>query len=156
MLENRFTVDVSVPDKFSGWVDEVPLIVIKFLKTLPHVDYRAVGMNFVFSSAKPMEGDAENQLIASMLKEGTWMEQLGGLSGTEIELRYRNGQPQYNVKVGVKESLGKAEGPKEYVVIVNVHHDFEGTQGDERARFIQTLSEVFSAAQAVVSKLPLE
>ena len=72
LLENRFSVEVASLDSLD-WISVVPDIAIKFLSTLPQVDYRGTGMNFGFSSDKPVEGNAEKHLIDNLLTSGSWL-----------------------------------------------------------------------------------
>jgi hypothetical protein len=156
LIENRFVVEVGTPNQID-WASLVPDIATKFLVTLPHVDYGAIGMNFGFASEKPVEGDAEKHLINNLLKPGSWDDQSGGLSGAVIELRYRFRQPQINIKIGVKDApTPQGKKAEEYLVSVNVHHDFVREQDTEREGFIRKIENNYREAESLVSQLPLD
>jgi hypothetical protein len=155
LLENQFLVETVAPEKIE-WMSVVPKIASKFLETLKHVEYGAAGVNFHFVSETPLEGNAEKHLIDSFLKAGEWMEYYGGLSSTVVELRYRLGQPQVNVKIGVTKA-GPPEGSQKekYFVSVNIHHEFFKEQLTERKDFICSVGRLYREAENFVGRLPI-
>jgi len=139
--ENKLQFVSSLPDLFD-WKAELPKISTTYLRVLPHVSYRAVGLNLNYKCEDLLGAEAESRLIKEMLREGPWLTSKGGVTGTTIELRYRSSQPHMNVKIGLSEEPPKGKGDKKARVLVlnvNFHHGFLPDRSGERERFMDTL-----------------
>ena len=110
MEENKLSFAVSRPAELQ-WQEILPQIANRLLEVLPHVAYKAVGLNFALSSEAITGEAAEAELIDTLLAKGDWFDFSGGLTGSIVEFQFRNSRPELNVKVAVKKqlrSLGKA------------------------------------------------
>ena len=137
--ENKLHVRSQQPDLIP-WERELPRIVIHFLEVLPHVTYRAVGLNFVFLSDQPRGVEAEQALISKFLKQGPWLDFGQRITGAVLELQYRVTQPQMNVKIGVLEKEDSAGSTLEgFIFTANYHHDFKVDETKERAAYINSI-----------------
>jgi hypothetical protein len=153
--EGKLNFIIADPDKVD-WKNVLPNIVSKFLDTLPHVLYRATGLNYVLNSDEPRGQIAEDRLINSMLKNGPWLTFLNGITGTNIELQYRKSMPNLSLKVAVRETQ-QPEGKvlESYTFIANFHHEFEPGQRAERKKFINEIGARETEAIKLIDLLPL-
>ena len=55
-----------------GDIFPLPEIITKYVQTLPHVNYRALGINFEKIYIFPNEKDAQNYQKNKFLKKGKW------------------------------------------------------------------------------------
>jgi hypothetical protein len=150
----QFTV--ADPGKVA-WQEIVPPMVIRYLDTLPHVAYNAVGLNYTFNSEKPLGQEAEDQLLGAMLVSGPWLKFGNGTTGAVVELQYRATEPHLNLKIGVRARLVESakmvlEG---YTFIGNFHHDFQPDQKIERHAFIGGFGRRQDELLALINLLPL-
>jgi len=146
---NRLQVRVNNPGLFP-WEKDLPAMASKYLEVLPHVTYRGVGINFVYSS----ETFSENP-FGRLLQDGPWLHREGGLSGAALELYYREQQPQFNVKIEKKSTAGPDGGPMPSLVFnVNYHHDFEPRQERERSQYIYTIAQLRNRFLEYAESLP--
>lgn len=139
--ENKLQFVCSLPGLFD-WTAELPRIATTYLRVLPHVSYRAIGLNFTLKCEDIVGVEAESRLIKQMLREGPWMASKGGVTGTVIELRYHSSQPRMNVKIGVDEESPRGTAGKTHLGLlfsVNFHDDFEPNQNEEREAFINSI-----------------
>lgn len=139
--ENKLQFVSSLPDLLD-WKAGLPKVSTRYLEVLPHVYYRAVGLNLNYKCEDLPGVDAESRLIKEMLAEGPWLKFGGGVTGTTIDLRYRSSQPHMNIKIGLSEEPPKGRGGKRAKVLVlnaNFHHDFLPDKSAEREQFIHSL-----------------
>ncbi len=152
--ENKIHLQSNKPEAIA-WKRELPKITLEYLEVLPHVSYRAVGLNFVYLSDHPKGIEAEKELISKLLQQGPWLNFGQGISGAVIELQYRGTQPQMNVKIGVIEKdspTGKLLGG--FIFTVNFHHDFKPDQNEERAAYINSIGARQAEFIQFLEKLP--
>ena len=93
------------PNRLAKWRDLLPDVAIHYLEVLPHVAYKAVGLNFTLLGDDPNGDAAERILIANMLKQGEWLGFAGGITGVNLELQFRQIQPHFSLKIGVRETV---------------------------------------------------
>ena len=139
--ENKLQFTCSKPSIFD-WAEELPKIANSYLRVLPHVSYRSVGLNFTFKSEDQTGENAEKRLIKKMLKDGSWLKSGEGITGTVIELQYRSSQPQMSVKIGVFEEPNKETGGMKLgglIFNVNFHNALQPEQDQERTDFINSI-----------------
>jgi len=154
--ENKLHFSCSKPSEFN-WASELPKIASTYLDVLPHVAYKAVGLNFQLASKQPKGQDAEDQLIAKLMKKGPWLEHANGVTGVVIEYQFRKNQPWLNLRIGVHEAPSpqgnKLEG---YVFSANSHYEFTPTDVTQRREYMTSLSEKYSEILQLINLLPLE
>lgn len=131
---NKLQIQVNRPEAVD-WVNALPAMASSYLELLPHVTYRAVGINFVFGTMQFPDNPFKR-----LLREGAWFEHEGGLTGAAVELQYRSALPHMNVKIAVQERMDSIAGKVEHLVFtVNFHHDFDPDDCDGRASFIGSI-----------------
>jgi len=148
---NKFQVQVSKPAGLE-WKKDLPNMVTAYLELLPHVTYRAVGINFVFithvSSKSP---------LSKLLQDGSWLASEGGVTGATIEFHYGKRVPQFNVKVALQEppdlKTGKGDG---VILTVNYHRDFAADEAQARAAYIQGIGLLESRFLDFAGSLPFD
>lgn len=149
----QFAVDAT---RLLSWDELLPGVVIRYLEVLPHVAYRAVGLNYTLISDDPFGEAAENILITSMLKSGDWLNFYGGITGVNLDLQYRKAQPYLSLRIAVRERVGGERAVLEgFMVVANYHHDFTPRDVETRAAFIRQLSAKNKELQALIKQLPL-
>jgi len=140
-----------------NWQTELPRIAIKYLEVLPHVAYKAVGLNFAWKADTPVGQEAEDRLIAAMLRDGDWTKFGAGITGTIIELQYKKSQPFLALRIGVR-LVQMPDGTstlQSYIITTNFHHDFAAKQDAERKEFISQLAKRQSESLELIKRLPL-
>lgn len=155
--EHKLQFTCSQPGSFD-WIGELPRIASLYLKVLPHVSYRAVGLNFNFKCEDLAEAEAKSRLIDEMLKEGPWLSHREGITGTVLELQYRSFQPNMNVKISVVEEAIEGNGKRKlrgFMLSVNFHHDFQPEQEEERLAFINNIEALHDESLQFFKMLPL-
>ena len=155
--ENKLQFVCALPDSFD-WKVELPRIAIAYLSILPHVSYRAVGLNFTLKREDITGPEAASRLTREMLREGPWLSSRGGITGTVVELQYRSSPVQMNVKIGVSEEATGGNGqrkPSGFEFRINFHHDFQPDQEKERMAFISTLEAMHDESLEFLKTLPL-
>lgn len=149
----NFAVDTA---KVAAWSELLPRVAIRYMEILPHVTYKAVGLNFNLQSDDPSGEAAESILMSKMLTSGPWLGFCGGMTGVNLEFQYRKAQPLFSLKIGVRETI---EGDKKtllgYIVAANYHHDFSQAQSNERAEYIRQLSRKHDELRELLRQLPL-
>lgn len=151
--ENKLQFSCSKPSSFE-WRSELTRIASTYLTVLPHVAYRAVGLNFGFTSEGYVDKDLGRQLVAMLLTTGSWLNERGGITGATVQLQYRSSQPIMNVSVSVKQEVKtKLE---RFIFDVNFHHDFAPNQNEERFAFIRTLEKQHDEFLTFVESLPMK
>jgi len=155
MEENKLSITAkNIPSL--DWNQLLPKVTIRLLDVLPHVSYKAVGLNFSFYTEVATGEDAENKLIDFLLAKGDWLNVHGGITSSVIEFHYKKSLPYLNVKVGVKETTTTdGEQLGRYVVMANFHHDFEPEDVDERREFISRVEEYEKEIHQLTDNLPI-
>lgn len=113
----------------SGPVD-TPEVAARYLRTVPHVDYQAVGVNPNGHVAFEAIEAAEAYVKEHFLLNGPWASFGDGLRRAGIKLSYEVGDRTLNLTIEAG-SLGEANAP---VVLFggNFHHDLVGETTKER------------------------
>lgn len=146
----------SRPSEFP-WGKDLPALATRFLDVLPHVSYRAVGLNYTVSSDDPKGTAAEDQVINRFLQQGAWQSCANGLTGVNLELQFKTESPHISLKLGARQDVSTPSAPIiGYVFIANFHHDFSPEERAERNEFIGQLQDRFSQVTQLVNMLPLD
>lgn len=155
MEENKLSITAKNIPSFA-WDQLLPKVAIRMLEVLPHVSYKAVGLNFSLYAETTIGQDAENKLIEQLLAKGDWLYVHGGITGAVVELQYRKSFPHLNVKVGVRETItDKGRQLGGYTVMANFHHDFEPKDVNERTAFISKVAEYEKEIHQLINSLPI-
>lgn len=137
--ENKIQFQASKPDDLI-WMRELPKIAVSYMNILPHVSYRAVGINMIYLSDEPRGIEAEQALIKNLLRVGPWRKYNQGVTGAVLELQYRTAQPQMNVKIGVLEEMGASgRSLAGFLFRVNFHNELNPEQNEERKTYINSI-----------------
>ncbi len=156
MEDTRVHFTVNDPVQLD-WSAHLPAIAIQFLKVLPHVSYKATGLNFAFTTDQPHGEEAEIKLLDSMITAGNWRNLNKGITGAVLELQFRKQQPTLNVKLGAREEnrpTGKIiEG---FVIAANYHYDLGPRDTSERERFISAIGSYERDFRQFIKLLPLQ
>jgi hypothetical protein len=154
--ENKLQFTCSKPSEFN-WASELPKIATTYLDVLPHVSYKAVGLNFQLISKQPKGQDAEDQLIEKLMKTGPWLQHTGGLTGVVIEYQFRKNQPWLNLRVGVRETSSPQGSMLEgFIFNANSHYDFTPTDVTPRREYMTSLADKYDEILHLINLLPLE
>ena len=137
------------------WTSDLPRLATTFLDVLPHVNYRAVGLNYVVIADEPKGPAAEKQLIYRLLLPGRWQGFRHGLTGANIQLEYKSKLPHILLKFGAREDLQTKELIG-YVFHANFHHDFAPERSAERRQFIEQLQDRYAELTELIQLLPLD
>ncbi|MDO8438278.1 MAG: hypothetical protein Q7S69_09025 [Nitrosomonadaceae bacterium] len=155
MEENKLSITAKNVSSFA-WDQLLPKVAIRLLEVLPHVSYKAVGLNFSLYAETIIGRDAENKLIEQLLTKGDWLNVHGGITGALVELQFRKSFPHLNVKVGVRETISdKGRQLGGYTVMANFHHDFESKNVNERIAFISKVAEYEKEIHQLINSLPM-
>lgn len=155
MEENKISFVAHQPAGFA-WEEVLPKVAIRFLEVLPHVSYKAVGLNFQLHSEVIIGQPAEDKLIKHLLATGEWLNFSGGLTGSVVEFQFRKSFPYLNVKVGVKETIseiGKQLGGPS--MVANFHHDFAPQDVAARSAFMRKVAEYEKQLHQFARLLPV-
>ena len=148
---NKLQIDLHKPDVVD-WKETLPNLAAGYLELLPHVTYRAAGINFVFKTVHGLE-----RPFADLLTDGPWLAAAGGLTGATIELHYRSSLPHMNVKIGHEESAEPAgESGAALLFTVNFHHDFGPDDSHGRAAFIRGIGPLADTFLDFAKTLPFD
>lgn len=146
---NKLQVKVNNPDLLP-WEKTLPDMAMKYLEVLPHVAYKGVGMNFVYTAdAVPANP------FGRLLQDGAWLHKEGGLSEAALELHFREQRPQFNVKIE-EQSVSSPDGQAQprLVFNVNFHQDFEAQDEQERAAYLETIGQLRDRFLDYAASLP--
>jgi hypothetical protein len=147
----KVQIQVNKPEAVA-WEKKLPDMATTYLDLLPHVTYRAAGVNFIFNASR-----YPDRPYIRLLKEGRWLTSAGGLTGAIVELQYRNELPNMNVRVGVQDSADSNPGsPEPLVFTVNFHHDFNPDDSSGRAAFIGSIGILKTRFLEFVKTLPFD
>jgi hypothetical protein len=149
---NKFQVRVNNPDLVDP-VQNLPRMVTKYLRVLPHVAYRGVGINFVC-----IVKDQERDIVRSLLKDGPWLDFNGGVGRAAIEFMYRGGQPRFSVKIeqAPGDDPGQSESSSGIVFSANFHHDFEPDADQARVEYISAIKDCEDRFMDYLKSLPVD
>jgi hypothetical protein len=152
--ENRVHFRTSRPTR-SLWAEELPRIAVDYLELLPHVDYRGVGLNFVFVSSGIAGEETKTAPIKKLLKRGRWLDWRSGASGAVIELQYRKETPHMNIKISTAERKEmEEENVQRLMFNINFHHDFKAEEQKEREEYINSIEIRCAEILDFLKKLP--
>jgi hypothetical protein len=119
-----------------GTVDpvETPRIAREYLETLPHVDYRAIGINPKGHVVFDDEGAAVRFLTANFLAPGPWHEFGNAPVKPAVKLVYTLDKAELNLTVDP--AALESEGKRSPVLLFsgNFHRNLSGDTKDERHR----------------------
>jgi len=156
MEENKVHFVATKPADIA-WETELPALASSFLDLLPHVRYRAVGLNYVISCDEPKGQAAEDQLMENLLNSGDWRKKWGGMTGVNFEFQFKSNLPHLALKVSAKEvSSGDTKRLQGYLLTTNIHHDFGENDRAERNQYIHRMGSYYSDITEIVKSLPLE
>jgi len=148
---NKFQVQVTKPAVLD-WKKDLPHMTTAYLELLPHVTYRAVGINFAFITHVSSGGP-----LTEFLQDGPWLASDGGVTGATIEFHYRKRVPQFNVKIAFQEppnlKAGKGNG---VILTVNYHRDFAADEAHARAEYIKGIGLLESRFLDFAESLPFD
>jgi len=132
-----FFQKLNKEDDYAVIVDEVAN---KYINTLPHVEYRAVGINF--AAHIPYEGNPEgpkNFILENLIADGPWCE-YGYDRKASITFNYELKRAQFNLTV--KDSNLKIDKNEKMPVLLfdsNFHHQLIGEDKVERLKDLHHL-----------------
>jgi len=112
--------------------DKSPLgeVAAAFVETLPHVTYKAVGVNPKACLPFRDEGEARAFISERFFKEGPWLE-YGQLQGNSMKLVFDLSEGMFLLSIDTGQADSKEAGALEGVILQgNVHHDVTGTNPD--------------------------
>lgn len=137
--ENRLHFRVNKAEKFP-WAGELPRVAIAYMDLLPHVQYGAIGLNFVYTSEEANSQDEENVIIKKLLMPGPWLECASGVSDAVLDLQFHGEFPQMNIRIGKFQNV-EQDGKMLNGIIFNVnfHQDFSGSPKEERDSYIKDM-----------------
>lgn len=147
---NKLQIKIDNPEALA-WETELPKMARQYLQVLPHVSYTGVGINFAFQA-----GTYPHEPFASLLQQGPWLYQNGGLSSATIELHYNNSKPRLNVKIEQRMGPGlENDAPHPLLVLLaNYHHDFAPEDEQARADYILRAGELKTCFLEFAASLP--
>jgi len=148
---NKLQIQVDKPD-LVDWEKMLPEMAVNYLNLLPHVTYRAVGINFVFDALHCAE-----RPFLSLLSKGQWLTAYGELSGAGVDLHYHGRLPHLNVKIEFQKSADTVGAMQEGLrFTVNFHHDFEPADAAGRAAFIRSAASLKERFLEFAETLPFD
>lgn len=96
-------------------------IAIKFVKTLQHVRYTAVGINF---TGFVVHADAESYIFERFLKPGSWTQTPNAISSTEVKFIYTTTLGKMTLAVAGGQAQKPSEAPQRGMILeCNLHND---------------------------------
>ncbi len=147
---NKLQVQVHSPETID-WKCDLPEMATGYLKLLPHVSYKGVGINFAFQVVGPPA-----QYYADFLQEGPWWHKMGGLSGATLVFHYNNHDPLLNVKIEtLRGKRAESNNDLELVLSANYHRDFSPDQELDRIAYIHQLPVLADQFTEFAQLLPL-
>lgn len=134
--ENRIVFGETF-DLDGGGAVETPGVAQRYIETLPHVDYRAVGVNPKGHAAFESLEAAKQWHAAKFLRDGSWRTHDGTVADAEVSLRYElDPRTTLNLTVSVGQMTWKREDEIGELAVAsfaaNFHHDLPGDSTKER------------------------
>jgi hypothetical protein len=120
--------DASSPDQAGA-----PRIARKYLETLPHVDYRAIGINIRGHVKLDGEETIRKYLAETLVSPGPWRE--FGKAPLRAEIKFKYTLEKCECNLTVEEAPFEASGAKAIPVVAfsaNFHHEVGGNTKEER------------------------
>jgi hypothetical protein len=113
----------------------IPEIAIKYIKTLPHVQYTAVGLNFKAHYYCKDKEIALSFLPDKFLKDGIWNSYGDHLSTVGLKFIYqlKNIKCTINMDTG---SISRPNEPSQPIIGITVNYHLDSTSTDEIISFI--------------------
>lgn len=145
VVDGREDVD---PD--TSQVDD---IAIKYLRTLPHVHYTGLGVNF--KAMIPCE-QPRRVLMERFLKEGIWSEPSQDLEDMGLRLDYKidHGRMRISLDAGEVRSATEKDGLTSIVTGANFHHDLVGdARVDQIENFVKRKIAYWGRFQSMLSQM---
>ena len=123
-------------------VEEIicPDIANRYLNKVPHVPYRAVGINP--KGHRPLEGKAADKVADALIDQGTWLSFKDCTPEIQVKAIYRYTNRTIIMEIAGTEIAG--QGPKQVPGLLfqaNIHRDIQAANPTKR---IQTISSIFS------------
>ncbi|MDZ7760796.1 MAG: hypothetical protein U5L00_11130 [Desulfovermiculus sp.] len=111
-----------------------------------------MGINFAF-----MAGSYPKDPFSSLLRDGPWLHEQGGLSSAAIELHFKNVKPGLNVKIAQgPDSIQVSDENLKLVLFANYHHDFTPQEEQARADYISQAGVLKKRFLEFAQSLPFE
>lgn len=149
----------SGPSRIPG---ETPVgeVAAKYVKTLPHVTYEAVGINPKACLPFDEREDACVWIAEHLLKEGPWM-RYRHLEANSVRFQYSVASGRFLISIGAGEVEQNNEPALQGVLFQgNFHHDIDASEPEETASsaqgVIERWQEDFEAFQSYVCENLLE
>lgn len=106
---------------------KIPVIARRYINTLPHVKYVAVGVN-VKAHIETVTGNNPTTFITSqLLKTGPWSDYSSGPTNASVTLAYNVGDAKLSLTVTTTRLLGK-DKPPALLFAANFHRDVRADQ----------------------------
>jgi hypothetical protein len=109
---------------------KVPAIAKKYITVLPHVDYKAVGINLRGHIIFDSEDSVAKYILETYISEGPWREIGTAPVRTSIKFLYSFDEVRCNLTIDIGE-LKKVNMPV-LLFSANSHHDITGSNKQER------------------------
>jgi hypothetical protein len=78
---------------------QVPEIMVKYIETLPHVDYRATGINVVGHVSTDTEEEAQKYILDNLIAQGPWKKVKNQQPNVSVSFSYPIEQGSLNITV---------------------------------------------------------
>jgi hypothetical protein len=127
---NRFVVTEEMPAGNPGQ-STIPDLAVAYVEKLPHVRYRAVGVNF---NGYCLRREPEQFLIERLLKAGTWNDEARPMKALGVRFVYQTEDAV--LRLGFDGGQVHREGKSEPAIVINgnYHSDLPGEKTVEALR----------------------
>lgn len=116
----------TIPERIPGG-SPIPEIAVRYVDTLPHVRYTAVGINFI---GHYLFGDKESSrsfILEKFIKEGPWLSQKGDADiGLKFVYSFVDRKKTISFEPGEITKSGNDHLP---VILVNANYHFDAAEG---------------------------
>lgn len=138
MEETRVVFAARTPSQVD-WETELPRMALGLLSTLPHVNYRSVGLNFDVATSTRFAADTPETLTELLLKSGDWLKNGDIAYAMELKLLYRLSDSALNITI----NFGSDDEPDQPEGLIrfhgNFHCGFDPSQTDQRNTYISSM-----------------
>ncbi|MBM4055945.1 MAG: hypothetical protein FJ264_15035 [Planctomycetes bacterium] len=116
---------------------QIPKVAVKYIETLPHVNYIAAGINFVGHYQFEDNTLANSFITGKFIKEGSWLSQGDGSTYVCLKFIYSFGKIKCTISIDSAE-INKADGEIVPVIVVHANYnlDVKGNNIAEIKKFI--------------------
>jgi len=123
----------------------IPTIAIKYIETLPHVNYTAAGINFIGHFKFKDVESVRTFLIKKFVKDGPWLLSKDEIVNVGLNFVYSDGNTKRNININPGE-YKKAGNEPIPVIALRYNHHFEtkGKDLDSIKAFIADWNKAFS------------